>query len=93
MVRFTRTALPAVLLVLAGSAGCGTPQTSDDPPTIGFVSQNTSRDFSREMSEGFRAGAAIAGGVRTETTGPETHDGLKQAELLRDLATRAKASR
>ncbi|WP_439656683.1 substrate-binding domain-containing protein [Lentzea sp. HUAS TT2] len=54
------------------------------------MSQNTSRDFSREMSEGFRAGAAIAGGVRTETTGPETHDGLKQAELLRDLATRAK---
>ncbi|MCP2197939.1 ribose transport system substrate-binding protein [Lentzea flava] len=82
--------LPAVLLVVVGVSGCGGAKTSDDPPTIGFVSQNTSRDFSREMSEGFRAGAAIAGGVKTEVTGPDTHDGLKQAELLRDLATKAK---
>lgn len=71
-------------------SGCGTAKTSDDPPTVGFVSQNTSRDFSKEMSEGFRAGAAIVGGVKTEVTGPDTHDGLKQVELLRDLATRAR---
>jgi len=90
VVRLARIALPAVLLLTAGVSGCGGEQTSDDPPTIGFVSQNTSRDFSREMSEGFRAGATIAGGVRIETTGPDTHDGLKQAALLRDLATRAK---
>lgn len=90
MVRLARTALPAVLFAWAGLSGCGTDQTSDDPPTIGFVSQNTSRDFSKEMSEGFRAGATIAGGVRTEVTGPATHDGLKQVELLRDLATRAR---
>ncbi|MFS8099731.1 sugar ABC transporter substrate-binding protein [Lentzea alba] len=70
--------------------GCSTAHTSDDPPTVGFVSQNTSRDFSKEMSEGFRAGATIVGGVKTEVTGPDTHDGLKQVELLRDLATRAK---
>ena len=63
-------------------SGCGAAKTSDDPPTIGFVAQNNSRDFSREMSEGFRAGAAISGGVKTEVTGPDTHDGLKQAALL-----------
>ncbi|MGZ3146602.1 sugar ABC transporter substrate-binding protein [Lentzea chajnantorensis] len=71
-------------------SGCTTGQTSDDPPTIGFLSQNTSRDFSREMSDGFTAGAQLVGGVRTETTGPATHDGLRQVELLRDLATRAR---
>ncbi|MET9226282.1 sugar ABC transporter substrate-binding protein [Lentzea sp. NPDC003310] len=90
MLRFARLALPAVLLLTAGLGGCGGDQTSDDPPTIGFVSQNTSRDFSREMAEGFRAGAAVVGGVRTETTGPDTHDGIRQAELLRDLAERAR---
>ncbi|SDF81075.1 ribose transport system substrate-binding protein [Lentzea fradiae] len=89
MVRGVRVVLPAVLVFVAGVSGCGTGQTSDDPPTIGFLAQNTSRDFSREMSDGFRAGAEIAGGVRTELTGPDTHDGLKQIELLRDLATRA----
>ncbi|HUQ60762.1 sugar ABC transporter substrate-binding protein [Lentzea sp.] len=71
-------------------SGCGAEKTSDDPPTIGFLAQNNSRDFSREMSDGFRAGAEMAGGVRTELTGPDTHDGLKQVELLHDLATRAK---
>ncbi|MFD5827628.1 sugar ABC transporter substrate-binding protein [Lentzea sp. NPDC060358] len=71
-------------------SGCGDEQTSDDPPTIGFLAQNNSRDFSREMSDGFRAGAEIAGGVKVELTGPDTHDGLKQVELLHDLATRAK---
>ncbi|WP_112267424.1 sugar ABC transporter substrate-binding protein [Lentzea terrae] len=90
MVRGVRTALPALLLATAGVSGCGVEKTSDDPPTIGFVSQNTSRDFSKEMSEGFRAGAAISGGVKTEVTGPDTHDGLKQAALLRDLAQKAK---
>ncbi|WP_191295985.1 sugar ABC transporter substrate-binding protein [Lentzea cavernae] len=72
-------------------SGCGAAKTSDDPPTIGFLAQNNSRDFSKEMSEGFRAGVSIAGGVRAEITGPDTHDGLKQVELLKDLATRAKA--
>lgn len=90
MVRGIHVTLPALLLVAAGVSGCGSEKTSDDPPTIGFVSQNTSRDFSKEMSEGFRAGAAISGGVKTEVTGPDTHDGLKQAALLRDLATKAK---
>jgi ribose transport system substrate-binding protein len=90
MVRLTRTFLPALLLAVAGVSGCGDGKTSDDPPTIGFVSQNNSRDFSKEMSEGFRAGATIAGGIKAEVTGPDTHDGLKQVELLRDLATRAK---
>ncbi|USX53025.1 sugar ABC transporter substrate-binding protein [Lentzea sp. HUAS12] len=90
MVRTVRAVLPAVLLAVTGVTGCGTAQTSDDPPTIGFLAQNNSRDFSKEMSEGFRAGAAIAGGVMTEVTGPNTHDGLKQVELLEDLATRAK---
>ncbi len=83
--------LPAAALTLALVVnGCSGTQTSDDPPIIGFVSQNTSRDFSNEMSDGFLAGAAIAGGVKAEATGPPTHDGLKQVELLRDLATRAK---
>ncbi|SER18025.1 ribose transport system substrate-binding protein [Lentzea xinjiangensis] len=90
MVRVARLVLPAVLVAATGVGGCGTEQTSDDPPTIGFVAQNNSRDFSKEMSEGFRAGAAIAGGVRAEVTGPDTHDGPKQIELLEDLATRAK---
>lgn len=71
-------------------SGCGADKTSGDPPTIGFVSQNTSRDFSNEMSEGFSAGAEIAGGVEAVVTGPPTHDGLKQVELFRDLATKAK---
>ncbi|ANZ41908.1 hypothetical protein BBK82_44230 [Lentzea guizhouensis] len=69
--------------------GCTATQTSDDPPTIGFLAQNTSRDFSREMTDGFKAGAQMVG-VKAETTGPATHDGLKQVELLKDLATRAK---
>ncbi|MET9627152.1 sugar ABC transporter substrate-binding protein [Lentzea sp. NPDC006480] len=90
MVRRLHVTLPALLLVVAGVGGCGADKTSDDPLTIGFVSQNTSRDFSKEMSEGFRAGAAISGGVKTEVTGPDTHDGLKQAALLRDLAPKAK---
>lgn len=90
MIRLAHLALPAVLLAAVGVSGCGAAQTSDDPPTIGFIAQNTSRDFSKEMSEGFRAGVAIAGGVRAEITGPDTHDGLKQVELLKDLATRAK---
>lgn len=90
MVRLARLALPALLIAVAAVSGCGGGKTSDDPPTIGFIAQNNSRDFSREMSEGFRAGTAIAGGVKAEITGPDTHDGLKQVELLRDLATRAK---
>jgi ribose transport system substrate-binding protein len=90
MVRLVHAFLPAVLLVTAGVSGCGAAQTSDDPPTIGFIAQNNSRDFSREMSDGFRVGSAIAGGVRAEIVGPDTHDGLKQVELLKDLATRAK---
>jgi ribose transport system substrate-binding protein len=90
MICVARLALPALLIATAGVSGCGSAQTSDDPPTIGFIAQNNSRDFSKEMSEGFRAGSAIAGGVRTEITGPDTHDGLKQVELLKDLATRAK---
>jgi ribose transport system substrate-binding protein len=90
MVRAVRAVLPAVLLAVTGVGGCGAAKTSDDPLTIGFLAQNNSRDFSREMSEGFRAGAAIAGGVQAEITGPDTHDGLKQVELLRNLAERAK---
>ncbi|MFI6095640.1 sugar ABC transporter substrate-binding protein [Lentzea sp. NPDC051213] len=90
MIPLSRAVLPAVLLLLAGVSGCDVGNSSDDPLTIGFVAQNNSRDFSREMSEGFRAGAAIAGGVKAEVVGPDTHDGLKQVELLRDLATRAK---
>lgn len=90
MIRLARLALPALLLAAAGVSGCGADKTSDDPPTIGFVAQNNSRDFSREMSNGFRAGATIAGGVRAEVTGPDTHDGLKQIELLKDLASRAR---
>ncbi len=90
MVRAVRVVLPAVLLAVTGVSGCGGEKTSDDPPTIGFLAQNDSRDFSREMSDGFRVGAEIAGGVRAELTGPDTHDGLKQVELLRDLAARAK---
>jgi ribose transport system substrate-binding protein len=90
MVRTARAVLPAVLLAVTGVTGCGPAETSDDPPTIGFLAQNNSRDFSQEMSEGFRVGASIAGGVRAEVTGPDTHDGLKQVELLEDLATRAK---
>ncbi|KOV85183.1 sugar ABC transporter substrate-binding protein [Nocardia sp. NRRL S-836] len=84
-------ALPAAVLTLVlVVSGCTAAQTSDDPPTIGFLSQNTSRDFSREMTDGFNAGARMVGGVRTEATGPATHDGLRQVELLKDLATRAK---
>lgn len=78
-------------LVLAlALGGCGDDKTSNDRPTIGFVSQNTSRDFSNEMSEGFSAGAQVAGGVEAVVTGPPTHDGLKQVELFRELTTRAK---
>ncbi|MGW6446294.1 sugar ABC transporter substrate-binding protein [Lentzea sp. NPDC055074] len=90
MVRAVRAVLPAVLLAVTGVSGCTAAETSDDPPTIGFLAQNNSRDFSREMAEGFQAGVAIAGGARAEVTGPDTHDGLEQVELLRDLATRAK---
>ncbi|WP_186762726.1 sugar ABC transporter substrate-binding protein [Lentzea tibetensis] len=54
------------------------------------MSQNTSRDFSNEMSDGFTAGAQIAGGVEFVVTGPPTHDGLKQVELFRELTTKAK---
>ncbi|WP_285743217.1 sugar ABC transporter substrate-binding protein [Lentzea sp. NBRC 105346] len=77
-------------MLVAALSGCGTEKTSADRPTIGFLSQNTSRDFSNEMSDGFGAGARIAGGVESITTGPPTHDGLKQVELFRDLTTKAK---
>ncbi|WP_329790615.1 sugar ABC transporter substrate-binding protein [Lentzea sp. DG1S-22] len=90
MTRVAHVVLPAVLLAVTGVGGCGPAQTSDDPPTIGFLAQNNSRDFSREISEGFRAGVRIAGGVNAEITGPDTHDGLKQVELLEGLAARAK---
>jgi ribose transport system substrate-binding protein len=78
-----------LVLALALSA-CSDEKKSSDRPTIGFLSQNTSRDFSNEMSDGFSAGAQIAGGVEAVVTGPPTHDGLKQVELFRELTTRAK---
>lgn len=89
--RFVPVVTASCGLVLALSvSGCSDVKTSGDRPTIGFVSQNTGRDFSKEMSEGFRAGAEIAGGVEAVATGPVTHDGLKQVELFRELATRTK---
>lgn len=89
MPRLSRS-VPVALSCLLALSGCAEEKTSGDRPVIGFVSQNTSRDFSNEMSQGFTAGAGIAGGVEAVVTGPPTHDGLKQVELFRDLITRAK---
>lgn len=94
MALYSRSVLAVTIscsVVLAlGLNGCGDAKTSGDRPTIGFVSQNVNRDFSKEMSEGFRAGAQIAGGVEAVVTGPPTHDGLKQVELFRELTAKTK---
>ncbi len=80
----------ALALALGLLSACGDAKTSDHRPTIGFLSQNTGRDFSKEMSEGFRAGAQTSGGVEALVTGPPTHDGLAQVELFKELTPKAK---
>lgn len=85
----TAVLLGLVLLVVAG---CGAGSRSGPPPpqpAIGFVLAKTTEDFAREMDQGYRAGAQMAGGVQAMVTGTPTDDGPQQVELFKQLSATA----
>jgi ribose transport system substrate-binding protein len=99
--RATRSARPgtgrralAVITCLAvfigfGMTGCAASAPATRP-TIGFVAQTTNIGYARELSDGFRAGAQIAGGVDSVVTGPPTPDPAQQVTLFGQLTGTAR---
>jgi ribose transport system substrate-binding protein len=86
----TVASLGAVLaLGISGCGGASRPTVSSERPEIGYVVSNSDY-FAKDMSEGFRAGAQIAGGVETKVVGPRTTDPPKQVDLFKELTTTAK---
>jgi ribose transport system substrate-binding protein len=78
-------------LGLTGCTGATGPFSSAERPKIGFLVQNTQFDFTKELSDGYRAGARISGGVESTITGPATHDASQQVELFNEMITTTKA--
>jgi ribose transport system substrate-binding protein len=90
--RAAKMAVLAFGLVLAlGVTACvGAGVAPGERLKIGFLVQNTKFDFTKELSEGYRAGAEISGGVDTAVIGPPTHDGPRQIQLFKELTATAK---
>jgi ribose transport system substrate-binding protein len=79
----------AAFWLVAGVAGCGG-EWASGRPQIGFVVQNPTLSFGRELSDGYRAGTRTVGGVDAVVTGPPVSDGVRQVDLFRELTTTAR---